>query len=686
MDAPETMVSAAGSAPGSAPAAAPNRAVRWKRWLPLGIALFVAFLAALVFLGPVLAAPYVRGMVERRMEEQLNAEASLAGLSFTLGGSLSLSEFSLTDLEGQPVLSVDSLEAHVNLLRALRGTYEAELTLDGLELHVRRDRDGELNLMKLPKQRRPSGRVPDAPAPAPVPGGEPAETPRGEEPAPLLDLGGRLLVRNSRIVFHDEAQGTAEIRKLELDVRLDRFNEPAPFRLALEAVGPGGPAGTVALDGSVTLAQDGRLGADSVRAAVQYAIEGLDLGRLKPAGAALASVERLEGQVSGVGAWRVGQDFQLEGAGGLELHDLDLALPGLELAGDLDLDVSDERAVADGELRANGGTLLLEGQMDLSASAAEPASSFRLALEDARADLRVQPLLAALHPAFHSLDAARGGALGGLLSLSADMRYDGPVTRELFTGGQAPPWERLSGSLRLDLAQAVVEGSPFLQDLFAQLDLGSATRSLSLEPIQLSLRGGRIHYATPWGWKLAGVSTQFSGSVGVGGDLDLRWDVPLTGALLQRAGGLAALEGQVVSVPITGTMTDPRMDFRAALREFLSTAAGQQVQDRLSEELGERLGKKIGDVPGLGDAIEEGLGGIFGGGSRKQEPAPGGNTPPTPREPTAVELLRRAEALYDEGKKKEAAAVYGELREKFGNSAVYMSRRKIIDARIEEGG
>ncbi len=358
----------------------------------------------------------------------------------------------------------------------------------------------------------------------------------------------------------------------------------------------------------------------------------------------------LPGKLSGGGEKRV--SFRLDGPlGKLDLPTLlatasgraDVELgrfsrPDVELGGAVAVEVLDGRTVVRGDLEANGGTLEVDGALDLSGSEPEetPRSTLHLGARELRANPELSPLLSLVHPAFAATKLTNG-ELDGLLDLSLDLSYDAPLSVEALQGGWAAlPKQPINGSGRFELRSARLANSPLLELLEG---FGVDVGALDIPPIDLTIRKGRVSYPRPWVWTLSGVETTFAGSVGLDQTLDMTCSVPISGMLIERFDFLGPLEGETIEIPLRGTVTSPQLETQELFRDLALKAA-----------------KK-----GLGSRI-----GLGGDGEAENDPA---------------KILSRADQLWDGGKKSEAAALYARLRDDFKLSLTYVLNKDRIKER-----
>ncbi len=310
--------------------------------------------------------------------------------------------------------------------------------------------------------------------------------------------------------------------------------------------------------------------------------------------------------------------------------------PEIQLDGTLRVEVKDEKLRLTGDLGANGGTLQLDGELDLAQGKSPPRSKLTLTAKAVRANEGLAPLLALLHPAFGAAELAQG-SLEGLIGLSLDVSYDAPLSLEaLGAGWESLPKAPISGAGRLELSQAALRGSPLLA-LLGNFGV-DATQTLDVRPIEFTIQKGRVTYAKPWTWTLAGTETTFTGSLGLDQSLDLAWNLPITDELIKRWSYLESLKGERLSIPLRGSVQKPRLEADQLLKDLAAKAAKSELESRL------------------------GLGGKAGG----DDPA---------------SLLERADVLWSKGQKAEAAALYLRLREEFKLSLPYALNKDRIKER-----
>ncbi|MCP3920627.1 MAG: DUF748 domain-containing protein [bacterium] len=328
---------------------------------------------------------------------------------------------------------------------------------------------------------------------------------------------------------------------------------------------------------------------------------------------------------------------------------------GLATQGRLDVQAGEGVATVKGDLRANGGTLGIEASLRPEPLGDEPAGG-RIALElDAvSVNAGLSPLLALAHPAFGAVDGLKGGQLGGLISGALELEYNGPLSlEELKQGWDALPKDLLRGSGHLEIDEALLVGSPLVNKLFEAFDADSG-RELSLDPVGFQIDSGRLKYDGDWTWTLGGTKTTFTGSVGLDQSLKLKWNVPVDDALIERYDFLSSLRGDTIQVPIRGTSSRPKLEWKGVIDGLAKKALTKRIQDELD----------IGDLLGGGDDEED----------------------EAVDEAKAQRIFDRAGRLWDEGDQGAARKLYKKLRDSYDESAVYAENKKLIKTRAKKGG
>jgi hypothetical protein len=328
---------------------------------------------------------------------------------------------------------------------------------------------------------------------------------------------------------------------------------------------------------------------------------------------------------------------------------------GFETQGVLTLEAGEQQLLAQGQFEANGGTMSLTSRLDMrSAQAGQPApkSTLKASLIGLNTNPEVGQLLRYLHPAFSALDASHSGDITGLLTCDLDLAYDAPLTQEMLDQGFAAlPIGPLQGSGRVEIAEASFAGSPLVSELMKLLGKPANT-PVQLRPLSFQIQNGRIAYQNPWDWTVEGMATQFQGSIGLDGSLEMEWVVPISAELVRKHKVLKGLIGTSMRIPIGGSITRPRLDIQGVVQALAKTALEREFGNQLEDLLGKELGGLLGQRDQAGD-----------------DPAG---------------LLKQADKLYSEGDKPRAAVLYRTLKSDHRISVVYLLNKSRIKRRARD--
>ncbi len=118
-------------------------------------------------------------------------------------------------------------------------------------------------------------------------------------------------------------------------------------------------------------------------------------------------------------------------------------------------------------------------------------------------------------------------------------------------------------------------------------DCGSAWMSMTEQQIDIQMADGRVHHRG-LEMNVHDVVIRTQGWVGLDQSLSMLAEVPIRDQWVQRDRFLSALRGQSIRIPITGTLSHPKVD-RSALRQLsrqlLGGAAERLLQDELQRQL-----------------------------------------------------------------------------------------------------
>ncbi len=661
--------------------AAPQK--KKSRFLRRALVALLLLMVALLALGPPLASKWLRGEVERRATERIHGRVTLAGLSLSLNGKLHLEDLVIEDEAGQMVARVPSARADIGLRSLMTGKKDLAFLMEDAELELVRSDDGEWNLAELLKE------MPDDA------GDDTAEDDGSDAKSPP-DLHGRLEFLRSTLTVRDSTRA--------LQIR------DANFRIGLD-----GGEREITLDGDAVLAGgDGSAGDFTFRAALwadagpgarldEASVKGLELGVLKElmaiAGSPLEEGSEIEGEMDltirgSADEMRPESRVLLDVAGTLRDLKLDMPQEGGEafkfedplitLSADVQKPPGDAEPTLIASLRARDGKVVTDVTWE---GGGETGLAALVSVDGLAASAGLEPLLARVHPVFAGANAFDGANLDAHVSTSVQVYYDAPLPLETLKGG----WASLDkapfrGTGDLSVSEGLVKTSPFFAKLMTAFDQ-PVNPSFSLKPLGFNVQGGRVAYTNPWSWTIQGTQTNFVGSVGLDQSIDLKWVVPIEGGLAQQNSVFRSLAGESFEVALGGTLTSPTFNLAGALTGLAQRAAQKKLQSELEKQkskLKESLEGKIGGKIGgnLEDEAAKAIGGIIGGnvsdtGDAVKKAAEGilGSSN------DAAQLLKDADKLWNDGKKKEAAVIYSRIRKEFPLSPVYLLNKKRIKGR-----
>lgn len=332
-----------------------------------------------------------------------------------------------------------------------------------------------------------------------------------------------------------------------------------------------------------------------------------------------------------------------------------LSIVGFGLGGDLKLAISGQKMTTNSALTASGGKLKLDGNVDLREDPSAK-SNLKFGLEDGAASNEMSPLLQLLNPIF-AVDGT-GGLIQGLLDFDLNLDYNAPIPPAAFEDGG---WDKLpkkpfNGKGRIAFSNLAVGGTTILGQLVGFLGLSGAEQ-MTLEPIDFTVKSGRVHYDKPLGMMIGSTQLTWTGSIGLDKTLDMALNVPISEGLVGKKPLLRSMLGKSIAIPVGGTTAAPKLDFEKALAGIAQTA----ITSTLEEKVGGKVGEKVEDA--LGGA----LGGILGGGSEKK----------------ASDLLKDADKAWDAGKQADAVKLYQKLKKDYPKTDAYKKNKERVDTRAK---
>ncbi len=213
----------------------------------------------------------------------------------------------------------------------------------------------------------------------------------------------------------------------------------------------------------------------------------------------------------------------------------------------------------------------------------------------------------------------------GKISLAVDAG-DFPIT--------GPPTRTATMTGQLDFQDVEFAPGPFAHQVLGLVNRPKQAGVRLQEPVQLSIRGGRVYQKGLYLPISKDATIGLEGSIGFDQTLDLRAVVPITKSMLGPAAGLDGLVSKnKITVPISGTVSHPQVNKQAlqvALRE-LSKKVLKGDLSRTANQLLDRLGpppdaRGGGNPPASSDTLRLDLKGLENQLRQRLAP-PGGQKP-----------------------------------------------------------
>lgn len=316
-----------------------------------------------------------------------------------------------------------------------------------------------------------------------------------------------------------------------------------------------------------------------------------------------------------------------------------LTILGIEIEGPLTTRFDGEGIQAKLDLKAGGGSLVFDSQVDLS-RADTAKSAFAVRFEEVGFQSTTSEVLGFVHPLLVSVAEPLTSGLSGTMTGSIEFEYDAPFDRELFQKGwQAIRTSPIGGKGSLQLDGFTLNSNELFSQLQKVIKLKDV-KGVGFERFDFSLRDGRLFYDQPVLMKIDGHETFWTGSIGFDQALDLQWRIPITDGLRKNFPDLGKLPLEEIVIPLAGSVKRPRLDTGAFLSQLRKSAT-----------------KAL---------INKGRDGLIGSKSDND---------------LASDLYRQANTLYESGQTDEAKKLYQEIREKYSKTLTYLINKKRIKKR-----
>lgn len=648
------------------------------RWIKrLGVAAVLLVVAA-VALGPTLGAKWLRGEMERQAGERVNGKVTIEDLKIGLNGKATLLGLVVEDAAGQLVARIPSARVDVGLRAIMTGKRDISAVVEDAEIELVRAADGTWNFADLV-------------IPSEDDGTDEEEDPSEEDGTLLdLDIHGRVELVNATVSVRSP-ETMLTLKDIAVGLGLDGKERGLTIESQMSVHGGTGSAGDFAMQAIVWPK------AGPGASLSELKISNFDMGvaqeTLKLVGSPLEEGSVLAGSLNVTGQAQMADlqpdaAFELSLDGAIDNMIVDVRKDGLQTMAFDDEHASMNLAASRGavgaepkaEVKLRGRGDKLSADVHYDGAAAEGLTA-DIVVDALAASAGLEPLLARVHPVFASAQTISGAAVDASVTSNVHVSYGAPLPVATLAKGWAElPKEPLTGTGSLALSEGLVKASPFFAQVLQAFGEPS-NPSFNLKPLGFAVEQGRVNYTNPWTWTIQGTETNFAGSVGLGGDLDMRWVVPVTGGLAEQNRVLRAAAGETLEVALGGTLTSPKFNVASALTNLATRVAKRELDSKLAEEkdrLKDKLNEKVGTAIG-GDAgkviddvlkgnvpvksVEDAVKNVLVGGQG------------------ADALLKSADKLWDSGSRAEAGVLYKRIRKEFPFSATYLINKKRIKKR-----
>ena len=342
-------------------------APRKKKHLLLKIVgVLVILLILLILLLPTIASlGLVRGIVESKVNDNLNGSVSIGSYSLGWFGGISANDVKVYDTKKTLILELKSFKTDMTLLDAIRGRYALGNTTADVDLtHAEVDSDGKLNYSKLAKTSEKTEKEPSA---------KPKSNEPSNGPSKLPSVTGKVTVNYKGSVY---VAGTdkpvIQIQPSTAVVDIPDINSTITDDIQLAYAAADGPVGTLHVVGKADVAKNNVLDIDNMVADQKIDLSSIDLKALSALLKIASPTMELEptGTTNGSLAININKLSDLTAKGQIDVTDF--TATGKPLAdGDklnvktisLPIDVSSKSADGQPTVNANVSVLMNNGDL-----------------------------------------------------------------------------------------------------------------------------------------------------------------------------------------------------------------------------------------------------------------------------------------------------------------------------------
>jgi hypothetical protein len=260
-----------------APAAAaprPAKRKRRRRW-PWVLLVLLLLLVLIVVAAPaLLSTSPARSFVVGKINQNLNGKVKIDDWSLGWMSPVRITGVKVFDKSGVQIVELPHLTTELTLLDAARGHLKlGKVTVEGLDVLVRRDAQGNLNLSELMGH--------NGAAKPKAAGGGPGASSGSSEETKLPDVSGELHMVNCRATYEDQLQGqTFQFPSIAGTVKFPDINQPIDHALEIACKVGNSPPGKLNVAGKADVADNNVLRADRADVDEKVTVQGVELGGL----------------------------------------------------------------------------------------------------------------------------------------------------------------------------------------------------------------------------------------------------------------------------------------------------------------------------------------------------------------------------------------------------------------------
>jgi len=227
--------------------------------------------------------------------------------------------------------------------------------------------------------------------------------------------------------------------------------------------------------------------------------------------------------------------------------------------------------------KLNGGSASVKGELN----AQGPESRALLKADQLALNVEMAPMLGFLSP----LLFAKNGQLEGQASASFDGVWTGPLNMSALPQGPAPVTitdllsQRVSGRGQLAVKNLRVSGAPLLTIVLSYLGAGTGGQLGEIEPTEFVVEKGRLTYQKMV-VKLGGFTIILSGRINFDQTMEMQISLPFPQSLREKNKEIAKYLGESLTVPLTGTLSSPKLDTSKALQLALKDAGTKALKEK----------------------------------------------------------------------------------------------------------